>query len=179
MIRIIGGKNRSRKLLTPKDETKTRPTKDMVRGAIFSAISDTINNAVTLDLFAGSGALSFEALSRGASKAYINDIDKEAIQVIKENAKNLNESPIILNKDYKYILESLSDVKFDVVFLDPPYAMDIYNEVIKSLLDKDLLSKDAVLVLESNRHLELDSEYPFNKIKEYKYGYTYVTILWR
>ena len=177
MIRIIAGTYRSRKLLTPKDENKTRPTKDMVRGAIFSALGD-ISGSTTLDLFAGSGALSFEALSRGTTNAYINDLDKEAYEVIRENAKNLGVTPIILNKDYKAVLSTL-DTKFDIVFLDPPYALDVYNEVINELLDKELLNKYATLVLESNHTLDIKRKAEFSKIKEYKYGYTFVTILWR
>ena len=177
MIRIIAGKNKGRKIIVPDDYLITKPTKDMVREAIFSALSFKINDAIILDLFAGSGALSFEALSRGAKKAYINDLDKNAIKVIKENAKNLLETPVITNLDYKNAIENLS-VKFDVVFLDPPYALDVYNEVVSKLISKDLLNKDAVFVLESNHKLNLD-EFNFAKIKEYKYGKTLVYIAWR
>lgn len=177
MIRIIAGKYKSRMLLTPPNNDVTRPTKDMVRGAIFSAIGDRIVRAKTLDLFAGSGAFSFEALSRGASFALINDLDKKAVEVIKENAKNLQETPLIYNFDYHKCLQSLNDT-FDIVFLDPPYAMDIYDEVINYLIDNSKVSDDAIFVLESNKDLDIDTT-KYKKVKKYKYGYTLVCIIWR
>lgn len=101
MIRIIAGEFRHREIVNP-NRAKTRPTQDRVREAIFSAISMSIKNRVVLDLFAGSGAYGFEALSRGASKAYFVDNAKECVEAIKETTTNLKikDRVIITRSDY-------------------------------------------------------------------------------
>jgi 16S rRNA (guanine966-N2)-methyltransferase len=121
-MRIVGGKYRHRIIIYPDDATHTRPTKDRVREAIFSAIGD-ISNARVLDLYAGSGAMGIEALSRGASHCTFVDISPIAIKTIKENLNNLkidnNEFEVIKNKDINAI-ESFTN-KFDLIILVPPY----------------------------------------------------------
>lgn len=97
-MRIVGGKNRSREILYPLNEKITRPTKDMVRQGIFNVLAFDIQGTVVLDLFAGSGSMGFESLSRGASKAYFVDGSKDAIEVIRKNMNSLkeNENSVII-----------------------------------------------------------------------------------
>ena len=179
---VIGGKYRSRLLTWPDDAKHIRPTKDRIREAIFNAIGD-ISNTVTLDLYAGSGAMGIEALSRYAKKSYFVDINKVSLDTIKGNLKSLN----IPNTDYEVLpindlmaLSSLHnrDIKFDIVFLDPPYEQGDYARVIKILLEDNMLNENAIIICECNRLLDLPFDV-FKKRKDYKYGEITVSILWK
>ena len=175
MIRITGGKNRSRLLTTPSTGL-TKPTMDKVRAAVFNALGDDIVNAKVLDLFSGSGSYGFEALSRGASSVTFVDKQIEAVNIIKENASALKEENVkVVNADVVSFLES-SDEQYDVVFVDPPYKLDIYQKVLDLLEDKKLLSDKAVIVLESENPLNIKEEY-YKKIKQYNYGTAKIYIL--
>ncbi|MBQ9730721.1 MAG: 16S rRNA (guanine(966)-N(2))-methyltransferase RsmD [Bacilli bacterium] len=168
-MRIISGKYRGRNLIAP-EGLNTRPTLDRVKEAMFSVLNFRLQNAVTLDLFAGSGALSIEAISRGAKKAYINDLSNEAIKCIKKNIANakIEEEIIITNKSYEEVLNSLNE-KIDILFLDPPYKMDVYEEVVDYLINNDLLKEYAYLVLEMDASLKPLEKDGFT-YKIYKYG---------
>jgi len=178
-MRIVGGKYRHRIIIYPDDATHTRPTKDRVREAIFSAIGD-ISNARVLDLYAGSGAMGIEALSRGASHCTFVDISLIAIKTIKENLNNLkidnNEYEVIKNKDINAI-ESFKN-KFDLIILDPPYEEGQYELIVNLLKEKDLLSEHAIIVMEANRSIKLEN-IDYIKNKEYHYGEINVFIYWR
>ena len=178
-MRIVGGKYRHRIIVCPDDATHTRPTKDRVREAIFSAIGD-ISNARVLDLYAGSGAMGIEALSRGASHCTFVDISLIAIKTIKENLNNLkidnNEYEVIKNKDINAI-ESFKN-KFDLIILDPPYEEGQYELIVNLLKEKDLLSEHAIIVMEANRSIKLEN-IDYIKNKEYHYGEISVFIYWR
>ena len=178
-MRIVGGKYRHRIIIYPDDATHTRPTKDRVREAIFSAIGD-ISNARVLDLYAGSGAMGIEALSRGASHCTFVDISLIAIKTIKENLNNLkidnNEYEVIKNKDINAI-ESFKN-KFDLIILDPPYEEGQYELIANLLKEKDLLSEHAIIVMEANRSIKLEN-IDYIKNKEYHYGEINVFIYWR
>ena len=181
-MRIVGGKYRHRQIIYPDDVNQTRPTKDRVREAIFSALGD-ISNARVLDLYAGSGAMGIEALSRGASHCTFVDISNNAIKVIKENIQNLkipeSEYEVIKNKDFN-ALEMFKNrkLKFDLVILDPPYEEGKYEEVLKTMIDGDLLNEEAIVVMESNRPISLEN-IDYQKNKEYHYGEIMVNILRR
>ena len=181
-MRIVGGKYRHRQIIYPDDANHTRPTKDRVREAIFSALGD-ISNARVLDLYAGSGAMGIEALSRGASHCVFVDISLNAIKVIKENIKNLkipeSEYEVIKNKDINALENFKSNnYKFDLVILDPPYEEGQYEEILKGMIDKELLNDNAIIVMESNRPIELEN-IDYQKNKEYHYGEIMVFIYWR
>ena len=175
MIRITGGKNRSRKLLTP-DTNLTKPTMDKVRAAVFNALGDDIVNKRILDLFSGSGSYGFEALSRGASSVTFVDKQIDAVKVIKANAASLNENNVrIFNED---VLNFLSEKngEFDIVFVDPPYKLDIYEKVLDLLEKNEYLSNNAIIVLEADNDIALDEE-KYKKIKQYRYGLTKIYIM--
>ena len=178
-MRIVGGKYRHRLIVYPDDATHTRPTKDRVREAIFSAVGD-ITNYNVLDLYAGSGAMGIEALSRGASHCVFVDNSVIAIKTIKENVTNLKipneEYEIIKNRDL--VALDLLKQKFDLIILDPPYEEGQYEMIVDLLKQKDLLSENAIIVMEANRPIILEN-IDYKKNKEYHYGEIMVFIYWR
>lgn len=175
MIRITGGTNRSRLLVTP-ESNLTKPTMDKVRAGIFSALGDAIKGAVVLDLFAGSGSYGFEALSRGADKVIFVDKSREAIKAITENARNLkhNNVDVVFGDSIEFLREN--HLEFSVVFVDPPYKFDVYSDVVKTLIEGKMLSDNGIIVLESEHELKIDETY-FKNIRFYKYGLAKVYIL--
>lgn len=181
-MRIVAGKYRHRLITWPDDATHIRPTKDRIRESIFSAIGD-LDNLNVLDLYAGSGAMGLEALSRNANKATFADDNSIAIQTVQKNIKSLNipaESTRILGICDKNALEKFAKEKeiFDVVFLDPPYQSGDYEGVIKTLFENNSLSKNAIIVIESERDVVIDLSL-WKKRKDYHYGKIRVIILWR
>lgn len=175
MLRIIAGKYRHLIINAP-ETIETRPTTDRVREALMSALGDSLANKVVLDLFAGSGALGLEALSRGAKKAYFCDNAKLAINTIKKNITSLKvDNAEVLMLNYKTALEKFKNenIKFDIVFLDPPYKMkEVYNYVREYLIDNNMLNPNAILIEESD--IKLSGEY--GKSRYYKYGKIHIKI---
>ena len=175
MIRITGGENRSRLLETP-NTTLTKPTMDKVRAAVFSALGDAVRNAKVLDLFAGSGSYGFESLSRGAQGATFVDSSFEAIKAIRKNAANLNRENVeILNSDVLAFL-SQNTKDFDIIFADPPYKLEVYEELVKTLIERKNVSDGGIIVLESEKELNIDKS-QFNSVRFYKYGLAKIYIL--
>ncbi len=176
-MRIVSGKYRGKKLLSPIDE-KTRPTSDKVKEALFNILGMKVQGATCLDLFSGSGALGIECISRGAQKVIFNDLNKNAIKVIKDNLsslKNIDCEYQVFNKDYQILLENLKE-KFDIVFLDPPYAMKINEKIITILKEKELLNDDCVIVVETSSEDSLEN-LQCSYEKSYKYGSIMLTIV--
>ncbi len=178
MLRIIAGEFRHRKIQTP-DVGTTRPTTDKVREALMSALGEGIRNANVLDLFAGSGALGLEALSRGACKAVFCDFNGIALQAIRRNIAMLNveDRTEVIGGHYESVLKKLraEGEKFDLIFLDPPYAKkEIYRRACDLLFENDLMSERAVVVKEWNREIEEDER--FSAHRAYHYGTVHVLI---
>ncbi len=169
MLRIIAGKYRHLIIEAP-NVNSTRPTTDKVREALMSALRSFLIDAVVLDLFAGSGSLGIEALSRGAKKAYFCDNNFIAYQTIKKNIERIKvqEEAIVLKLNYLEALKQIKE-KIDIVFLDPPYAKEeTYQKAVDFLFENDLLSDKAIIVKEWNQKIPFDSRFPFHK--EYNYG---------
>lgn len=143
-MRVISGKARGKKLIAPTN-INTRPTLDRVKEAMFNKIQFDLKDATCLDLFAGTGALGIEALSRGASKTAFCDESKDAIRIIKKNIEITNnlDNAIIIHKDYNLALEELKhkDIKFDIVFLDPPYKTNLAILALQKIIMSNLLTK--------------------------------------
>lgn len=178
MIRVIGGKYRHRKLNQPSLDT-TRCTKDSAKEGLFSSLGDSIKDCYFLDLFGGSGACGIEAYSRGAQKVYINELDKNAFKIIKENLMSLQINEItLINKDYldalKYFKEN--NIAFNIVFIDPPYKMHFDFSCIDLLKSYEILKGNHILILETDYKLEYEEIINY-KIKELKYGKTYIYII--
>lgn len=153
-MRIISGLARGTKLYTL-EGTETRPTLDRVKEPLFSIIQNNIPNANVLDLFAGSGALGLESLSRGAKKAILCDKSYKAIAIIKQNVEKtrLIEKAEVMQGDYKKVLNNLADgeEKFDIIFLDPPYKQNIMPEIINKIIELNLLAEDGIVVAETDQ----------------------------
>lgn len=158
-MRIISGKARGTKLNTL-EGLDTRPTLDRIKEPLFSIIQNSIYDANVLDLFAGSGALGLETLSRGAKKAVLCDNSNKAIQIIKENVNktHFEEQAKILNCDYKKCLELLKNESFDMIFLDPPYKSGFDVEALKIIVEQKMLSQDGIIILETDNEKEKQDE---------------------
>ena len=177
-MRIISGSARGTKLFTL-DGTNTRPTLDRVKESVFNIIQNKIEDAIVLDLFAGSGAIGLEFLSRGAQKAYLCDYSKEAIQMINKNLEKtrLIEKTKIYNTDYMETLKRIEkeNVKFDIIFLDPPYKLDLSIKALEQISKSKLLNEEGIIIIETDepkRDLEeLDkSKLDYNMYDLRKYG---------
>lgn len=150
-MRVISGSARGTRLKTI-ESNSTRPTLDRVKESLFNILQNNISDAVILDLFAGSGAISIEFLSRGAKKAYICDKSKEAIFVVKQNLDKtkLTNRAVIINKDYSKCLEEILNEKFDIIFLDPPYEADLSIDAIKKIKKLNLLKEHGIIIIETD-----------------------------
>ena len=181
-MRIVGGKYRHRLIIFPDDRAHTRPTKDRIREAIFSALGD-ISHAEALDLYAGSGAMGIEALSRGAKSCAFVDISSNAIKVIKDNLNNLkinqDEYQVVKDKDINALnFFKNNHQRFDLVFLDPPYEQGQYQQIVEIMINDGLLNENSVIVIEANKDVNLEN-IAYQKKKEYHYGEINVFIYWR
>lgn len=177
-MRIITGSARGATLETL-DGEHTRPTAERVKEAIFSMIQFDIEGRSILDLFGGSGQLALEALSRGAAGALIADSDRDACAVIKRNAQKtkLFQKTRILCSDYKTVIRGLAGrEKFDIIFLDPPYASDYVEDSLKRLIEADAIAEGAYIICEGERSVPFSCE-GLNIIKHNKYGRVYITLL--
>lgn len=152
-MRIIAGRMRGTKLFTL-DGLNTRPTLDRVKEPLFSIINFKLEDAVVLDLFSGSGALGLESVSRGAEKAYLCDNSKDAIHIIKQNVEKTKviDKVEINFKNYEKALEDFAtrNIKFDIVFLDPPYKTDFAEKATDIIIKRNLLNEDGIIIIETD-----------------------------
>ena len=149
MLRVISGTARSIPLKTL-PSSDTRPTTDRVKETLFNLLQDEIYGCSFLDLFAGSGQIGIEALSRGATEAVFIEKNKKACAIIEENLKKtrFSEKAVLISKDYKVALSFLSK-KFDVIFMDPPYAANVEADVLQLIDSHDLLKDDGMVIIEA------------------------------
>jgi len=176
-MRVITGTAKGKRLKTP-EGLRTRPTADRVKEAVFSAIQFEIPNASFLDLFAGSGQMGIEALSRGASYAVFVDVHREACRLIQENIKltGFERMAQIVQSDYMGYLERCRE-KFDLIFLDPPYAEVFLENALKKISEIDILTDCGIIICERPADKRLDMEIPgLSRSKDYRYGKTWITI---
>ncbi|MDD4211562.1 MAG: 16S rRNA (guanine(966)-N(2))-methyltransferase RsmD [Clostridia bacterium] len=178
-MRIIAGKHRGRILRSLLHEG-TRPTADRVRESLFSKIQFDVNGGIVLDLFAGTGALGFEALSREAKEVYMIDNSKESCDLIVENNKLLKENAHILNVDFRVALNNFvrDKIVFNVIFLDPPYKTDLAEEALIIIAQNKLLTENGVIVFEHDKE-KMQLTVPDGLIiyDQKKYGNTYLTYI--
>lgn len=182
-MRVISGEYGGRPLKSVKG-TSTRPTTDKIKEALFHMIGPYFDGGKVLDLYAGSGALGIEAVSRGMEEAYLIDMNPQAIAVINENIKMTKEDSkftVIKSKD-KVAISQLSNrgIQFDLVILDPPYADQMLTTVLKELIDNKLLKDGAVIVCETDKNSKVmidDSE--LSLFKEKIYGQTKLSLFER
>ena len=176
MLRIIAGSARNRRIEAPEGKN-TRPTLDRVRENLFNILQTRIRDSAVLDLFAGSGALSFEAISRGASRAVLCDLDRNANRIEKQNAQTLGFSAQteILCCDWKTAVRMLQKrgERFDLVFLDPPYRMTDLSEVSAAL--EPLMDADGLVIVEHEAKQPPEFGTGFEKTDERKWGFCGMT----
>lgn len=180
-MRINAGKFRSRNIKITNLDT-TKETSDKVRQAIFNMVGQYFDGGIALDLFAGSGAMGLEAYSRGIAKVYFNDINNSALNIVKENCKTLDciQDVVLTNLDYSQALNSLKDIKFNVVFLDPPYSFLEVNEIIDFISKNDMLTKDGIISLEMHRDTKCSSQIgDLIMVKDKTYGIKRVVLFER
>ena len=173
MLRVIAGKYKGQKLNHPPLEV-TRPTTDRAREGIFSSIQFNIKGSVVLDLFSGSGANAIESISRGATKAISVEKNKDAFKSIQLNIKKLKINNITLYKnDVIDFLDLNKGIKFDFIFLDPPYQeYELLNLTLKKLKNGNFLKKTGLIFCETDNPLKIDLPNDFVIQKEKKYGKT-------
>lgn len=167
-MRVISGKYKGKKLLGFNIDG-TRPTMDRVKESLFSIIQNNIKGSIVLDLFAGSGSLGIEALSNGAKSCYFVDNNIELINIIKNNVVGINDEINIIKSDYKNALKIFKNdnIKFDIIFLDPPYKLNLINECLNEIIEYNLLSDNGIIVCEYEAENVENNRLKLIKYKEY------------
>lgn len=174
-MRVIAGTAR-RLLLKTVEGREVRPTTDRIKETLFNMLQDRVQGCVFLDLFAGSGAIGIEALSRGAKKAFFVDQERRAIACIEENLNHtrLGERAKILRMDALLALERLEKTEeeaFDIVFIDPPYESRAEEEILKRLIKMDLIKEESLIIIEFSKKRNTEDllrDWDVLKVKEYK-----------
>ena len=169
-LRIISGKYKG-KVIKEYNIVGTRPTMDRIKESVFGMIQSYLEGSICLDLFCGSGSLGIEALSNGGKECYFVDKNKKVTEILKNNTKDI-ENVYIINKDYQSFLKN-TNIKFDIIFLDPPYDLFLINSAIKLIEENDLLNNNGLIICEYTKE-NIKSSYEV--FKEKKYGDKYIKI---
>ncbi len=178
-MKVISGTLKGRKI-EGYNIDGTRPTMDRVKESLFGMIQDNLKESIFLDLFAGSGQIGIEAISNGSKKCYFIDNNKEVINILNKNITNLNikdKSQIILS-DWKKSLNNFHDknIKFDLIFVDPPYDYDVYVKILEKVSTLNLLNDNGLIILE-HHNLKLNKTYNnLSLYKERNYGNKTISI---
>ena len=175
-MRIIGGKYRSR-VLAEFSGDDVRPTSDRAKEALFNILSWKVTGARVLDLFEGSGAFGLESLSRGSGEVVFNDAAKASVAIVRKNLAALkieeNVRTRVFHYDYAVCLEAQKE-PFDIIFIDPPYRLDIGERALELIARRGLLTSDGVAVYERDRAFTGTVD-GLEKTDERKYGKAYLT----
>lgn len=173
MLRIITGSAKGKKLVSLEGEA-TRPTSDRIKGAMFSSIQFDIENRAVLDLFAGTGQLGLEAMSRGAASVTFVDAERDAMEIVKKNAQStgfFSQCRYSVADWRNFIRKASGRDRYDLVFIDPPYAMECCTDAARRLAEAKVIIPGAILVLESGSETVDTSTLPdFEVIKQTSYG---------
>lgn len=178
-MRITAGKYKAKRVNTVKSQD-VRPTSSKVRESIFNILQNRVSGSLMLDLFAGSGIMGLEALSRGAEEVVFVEKNPKVMRLLKENIANFDANAKVIFNDALKALDILKGSSFDIIFVDPPYAAGIYAEVLKKVKDNNLLLPDGVLILEhasSDDYQEFINDNGFEILKSKIYGDTALTFI--
>ena len=178
-MKIISGKYKGRNL-DGFDIAGTRPTMDRVKESLFATIQNYIDESIVLDLFSGSGNLGIEALSEGAKYAYLVDYNHKAVKTINKNITTIGIKDVeVLNMDFKKALNYFKDknIKFDLIFLDPPYNTSYIEESLDLIKEYNLLNEEGLIVCESDNLDRIIYPDMYKVVKDKKYGDKYVVLL--
>ena len=176
-MRVISGTARGRRL-KELPGLDTRPTTDQVKESIFNIIQFDVEGRKVLDLFAGTGQMGIEALSRGAAHATFVDMAPAAAKIVRENVELTRFTDVskVVQSDWRGFLSSCRE-KFDLIFLDPPYRTDMLENAMQTIAAIDILSEHGIMICESPLDKELpELAAPYEKGKEYRYGKITVTL---
>ena len=176
-MRVITGSARGRKLQEPKDPS-VRPTTDMVKEAIFSIVQFDVPGRRVLDLFAGTGQLGIEALSRGARECVFVDNSPASLALVRKNLAICGMEGTVVRSDALAFLRHAG--KFDLVFVDPPYQAGLYGDVLDALFSFDILNEGGIILVESMRDESMPAAAaPYEKGRTYCYGRISLTVYMR
>ena len=177
-MRVISGSARGKQLI-PVPGKDTRPTTDRVKESVFNILQMMVPGSEMLDLFAGTGQMGLEALSRGASHAVFCDAAPKALSVIRKNiaAARVEDRAEVIGADFVSALRRLQGRQFDVIFLDPPYGGEILNQALKSIELFDILRSYGIIVCDSAVQDKIACPDCFAIRKQYKYGTIRLTSL--
>ncbi len=178
-MRITAGKFKNKQVKTI-DSDLIRPTLSKIRESIFNVLQNEIVDASFLDLFAGSGIVGIEAVSRGAKEVVFIEKNPRHYKLLKENLKGLNFENKTFLGDTTLIIEKFDENRFDIIFSDPPYKTDLNNKILEIISRKKLLKQGGILILESNKDEDFSAEivsFGYELIKEKIYGDTKVWYL--
>lgn len=178
-MKIISGKYKGR-MLEGFDLKGTRPTMDRVKESLFAMIQNNILDSIVLDLFSGSGNLGIEALSEGAKFSYFVDVNKQACKTIKNNLEKIGDSNYkVIETDYLKALDYFYNekIKFDIIFLDPPYNTDYVKKSLEKIEEYNLLDDKGIIVCESNNLEKIIIPNFCQLKKEKKYGDKFIVLL--
>ena len=178
-MRIISGEKKGARLFSLK-KRNIRPTSDKVRGAIFNILA-SVEDEKVLDLFAGSGALGIEALSRGAEQVVFVDDSSSSLNLIRKNLEKLGfkSKSKLIKKDVIRFLKSESAERYDLILADPPYGKGLCQKILEVLSEKELLNPDGILVVEHHKKEMMGKAGDFTLLREKKYGDTVVSFFSR
>lgn len=172
MVRVIAGKARNLKLVTP-EGLETRPTTDRIKETLFNILQGDIPGSVVVDFFAGSGAIGIESLSRGAKKAYFVDNSKASVSCITANVKHTHfeNEAIILNEDFLSSIYHINESHVDIIFMDPPYNKDFERQLLVALSNSSFVDEDTLIVVEEALDTDFDyvEEIGYTLYREKKY----------
>lgn len=177
-MRVIAGKYKSRQLKSVKSNL-TRPTTDRNKENMFNIIGPYFQGGNVLDLFAGSGGLGIEALSRGCDFLYSVDNQYAAFQIIRENIKSLKiENAKVYKLDYQKALKKLNQerIKFDLILLDPPYGKGLVDGILEFLIENEMLNNDCIIMVEELKEVVFKAFNQLNLIKKNDYGITALNV---
>lgn len=167
-MRIISGRNKGRKIIAPHN-LPVRPTTDMAKESLFNILNNhfDLSECSALDLFCGTGNISYELVSRGCPQVSSIDSDPGCIRFVKQTAELLKYQEITaIQSDYKHFLKRTS-MRFDLIFADPPYGLEGIEDIPKMIFDEDLLERGGWLILEHDKHIDFSKHEAFFNHRKY------------
>ncbi len=170
-MRVVAGRYKGRNILTPKDDS-VRPTTTRIKETLFNVVQFDVPNCVALDLFAGSGALGIECISRGAKDVTFVDRSKESIALVNQNLKGIEGNFKVVNADFASVLRnaSFTGKRFDLIFVDPPYATTLGETAIDMIVELDLLTEDGKIIFEHGSEKSFTLDNPKYKVRTKQMG---------
>ena len=178
-MRVISGTARGRRLREPAG-SEIRPTTDKVKESVFNIIQFDVEGRRVLDLFAGTGQLGIEALSRGAASAVFTDVSPQAIRLVRQNLETcgFSDRAQVLQTDAQVYLAGCG--KFDIVFLDPPYDTDLLDRTLSAIFQFDILRQNGIIICECRaEHPILEVPEPYFSGRQYRYGQIKLSLITR